>query len=79
VEVVFGQMKSNNKFNRFTMRGLEKVDIEFALMCIGHNLRKWSKKLLKTTSSGPDDQPKYNNPLTYGLHWINYPYEPMAA
>ncbi|QRQ64102.1 transposase [Sphingobacterium multivorum] len=79
VEVVFGQMKSNNKFNRFTMRGLEKVDIEFALMCIGHNLRKWSKKLLKTTSSGPDDQPKYNNPLTYGLHWVNYPYEPMAA
>ncbi len=79
VEVVFGQMKSNNKFNRFTMRGLEKVDIEFALMCIGHNLRKWSKKLLKTTSSGPDDQPKYNNPLTYGLHWVNYPYQPMAA
>jgi len=47
VEAVFGQMKSNNRFNRFSMRGLEKVDIEFALMCIGHNLRKWAGKLLK--------------------------------
>src|SRR5690606_36008549 len=32
VEAVFGQMKSNNRFNRFSMRGLEKIDIEFALM-----------------------------------------------
>src|SRR5690606_30260099 len=39
VEAVFGQMKSNNRFNRFSMRGLEKVDMEFALMCIAHNLR----------------------------------------
>lgn len=39
-EAVFGQIKSNNKFNRFTLRGLDKVEIEFGLMAIGHNLRK---------------------------------------
>lgn len=39
-EAVFGQLKSNNKFNRFTLRGLEKVKIEFGLMSIAHNLRK---------------------------------------
>ena len=39
-EAVFGQLKSNNKFNRFTLRGLSKVEIEFGLMAIGHNLRK---------------------------------------
>jgi len=39
-EAVFGQLKSNNKFNRFTLRGLEKVNIEFGLMAIAHNLRK---------------------------------------
>ncbi|MDD2200185.1 MAG: transposase, partial [Bacteroidales bacterium] len=33
-------LKSNNKFNRFTLRGLEKVNIEFGLMAIAHNLRK---------------------------------------
>lgn len=44
VEAVFGQMKSNNKFNRFTFKGLEKVELEFLLMAIGHNLRKMSAK-----------------------------------
>lgn len=39
-EAVFGQLKSNNKFNRFTLRGLPKVNIEFGLMAIAHNLRK---------------------------------------
>lgn len=40
VEAVFGQLKSNNKFNRFTMKGLEKTRLEFLLMAMGHNLRK---------------------------------------
>lgn len=40
VEAVFGQLKSNNKFTRFTIRGLVGVGIEFGLMSIGHNLRK---------------------------------------
>jgi len=79
VEAVFGQMKSNNKFNRFSMRGLEKVDIEFALMCIGHNLRKWAKKRLKTTSSGLNNEHKYNNPFIYVQSWINYIYNPLVA
>jgi hypothetical protein len=39
-EAVFGQLKSNNKFSRFTMFGFEKIEIEFGLMLIGHNLRK---------------------------------------
>jgi transposase len=43
-EAVFGQLKSNNKFNRFTLRGLSKVNIEFGLMAIGHNLRKLAAK-----------------------------------
>ena len=44
VEAVFGQIKSNNKFTRFSMKGLEKVAVEFGLMAIAHNLRKWAKK-----------------------------------
>jgi len=40
IESVFGQLKQNNKFRRFTMRGLANVEIEFGLMAIGHNLRK---------------------------------------
>lgn len=44
VEAVFGQLKSNNKFNRFTFKGLEKVELEFLLMALGHNFRKMSAK-----------------------------------
>lgn len=43
-EAAFGQMKSNNKFIRFTLRGLPKVEIEFGLMSIAHNLRKLAAK-----------------------------------
>lgn len=51
VEAVFTQMKSNNKFTRFTLRGLEKVNIEFGLMAIAHNLRKMVVKQLQKISS----------------------------
>jgi transposase len=45
VEAVFGHLKSNNKFNRFTFKGLEMVELEFLLMALGHNFRKMSAKL----------------------------------
>lgn len=48
-EAVFGQLKSNNKFTRFTLRGMEKVETEFFLMALGHNLRKWMRKIAQAT------------------------------
>ena len=53
VEAVFGQMKSNNRFNRFSMRGLEKVDMEFALMCIAHIPEKMVEKALENNFVRP--------------------------
>lgn len=44
-EAVFGQIKSNNYFNRFTFIGLEKVELELLLMAIGHNFRKMLAKI----------------------------------
>lgn len=53
VEAVFGQVKSNNKFNRFTLRGLDKVNVEFGLMALGHNFRKWAGRIAeKANNSG---------------------------
>lgn len=43
-EAVFGQTKSNNSFNRFKLRGLAKVKLEFGLAAIGHNLRKMTAR-----------------------------------
>ncbi|WP_281637637.1 transposase [Flavobacterium marginilacus] len=44
VEAVFGQLKNNNKFSRFTFTSIEKVEMEFLLMAIGHNFRKMIAK-----------------------------------
>ena len=40
VEPVFGMIKSNRGFKRFQLRGIDKVNIEFGLIAIAHNLKK---------------------------------------
>ncbi|WP_244595114.1 transposase [Slackia isoflavoniconvertens] len=40
VETVFGDIKRNLGFTRFTLRGLEKVTLEWRLVATGHNIRK---------------------------------------
>ncbi|MCK4826957.1 IS1182 family transposase [bacterium] len=47
VESVFGQLKHNMQFRRFALRGIEKVNIEYGLLSIAHNLKKWVRKLEK--------------------------------
>lgn len=49
-EAVFGQLKSNNNFNRLRLRGLRKVEIDLGLASIGHNLRKMAQKIAKRPS-----------------------------
>jgi IS5 family transposase len=40
VEPVFGQIKEARGFRRFLMRGLEKVQGEWSMLCTAHNLLK---------------------------------------
>jgi hypothetical protein len=40
VEPVFGQIKEARGFRRFSLRGLEKVKAEWALVCATHNILK---------------------------------------
>ena len=40
VETAFGDIKRNLGFTRFTLRGLEKVTLEWRLVAAGHNIRK---------------------------------------
>jgi transposase len=42
VETVFGDLKYNMRHRRFLLRSLPKVNVEFGLMAMGHNLRKIS-------------------------------------
>ena len=40
MEPVFGQIKQGRGFRQFLLRGLEKVNGEWSLICTGHNLLK---------------------------------------
>jgi len=40
IEAIFGHFKYNLGYQQFSLRGLEKVNAEFTLMCLAHNIRK---------------------------------------
>ena len=48
VEPVCANLKFNLGFDRFRMRGLEKVKVEFGLMFIAHNLNRLFKITIVT-------------------------------
>ena len=45
VEGTFGQLKHNKNFRRFSLRGLEKVNIETGFLALSINLDRAAKKL----------------------------------
>ena len=40
VEPVFGNLRHNKRLNRFTLRGKTKVDGQWKLYCMVHNIEK---------------------------------------
>lgn len=49
MEPVFGQIKGARGMDRFRLRGLEKVNAEWALMATTHNLLKLFRASLAMT------------------------------
>jgi hypothetical protein len=49
VEPVFGNLKANLRFRRFSRRGLNAVSSEWRLICTVHNLLKLHRHRLATT------------------------------
>ncbi|HRT84342.1 MAG TPA: transposase, partial [Bacteroidales bacterium] len=44
-EAVFGQIKYDSGFKRFMLKSLPKVSVEFGLVALAHNLRKYASNL----------------------------------
>jgi hypothetical protein len=42
VEPVFGNLRHNKGLNRFTLRGQDKVDGQWKLFALVHNIEKWA-------------------------------------
>lgn len=47
IEAIFGNIKQNMGFRRFMLRGMEKVETEFGLIAMAHNLKKLSLRVEK--------------------------------
>ncbi len=41
VEPVFGNINTNNRLNRFTLRGKTKVNAQWLMYCMVHNIEKY--------------------------------------
>lgn len=52
-EAVFGQIKYNCGFKRFRLKSLPKVTIEFGLIALAHNLRKYVGIILNKDNNNP--------------------------
>lgn len=46
-EGAFGVIKQDMKFTRFTRKGLENTKMEFLIVCLGYNLKKYHKYRLR--------------------------------
>lgn len=47
VEGTFGVIKQDMKFNRFTRKGMKNVKMEFLLVCLGYNFKKYHLHRMK--------------------------------
>lgn len=55
-EAVFGQIKYDCGFKRFRLKSLPKVSVEFGLVALAHNLRKYAGKVLYIDNNRPQKQ-----------------------
>ena len=65
VEPVFGQIKECRGFRRFLFRGLKKVEAEWQIICLTHNL-------LKLFRAGVSPQEAQKRPKVDLLHGPGY-------
>ena len=52
-EAVFGQIKYNSGFKRFRLKSIPKVSVEFGLIALAHNLRKYARIVLSIDNNSP--------------------------
>lgn len=52
VEPVFGNLRHNKRLNRFTLRGQRKVNTQWQLYCLVHNIERLSSTTMGMRSKG---------------------------
>ena len=54
-EAVFGQIKYDSGFKRFSLKSLPKVSVEFGLIALAHNLRKYASTIPSRNNKNPQN------------------------
>ena len=67
VESVFGHIKGNRSFRRFSLRGLEKVHVEFGIVALAHNLLKVAGIRLATFLQKQCHKKSWSGNFTFSL------------
>ncbi|MEL3961140.1 IS1182 family transposase [Lysinibacillus endophyticus] len=68
VESVFGHIKGNRSFRRFSLRGLDKVYVEFGIVALAHNILKVAgiRKLL-SAKNRKNSKRQERKPIIFSL------------
>lgn len=70
-EAVFGHIKADHMFRRFRLRSLPKVNIEFGLIAIAHNIRKITSMILFDKRSDDDPGKNHKSNVVKCRIWVN--------
>ena len=70
-EAVFGDIKYNHGFKRFRLRSNEKVRVEFGLVALAHNLRKYMAVSICRKDNNTANHALKQACTTVSLQWIS--------
>ncbi|HZG58897.1 MAG TPA: IS1182 family transposase, partial [Anoxybacillus sp.] len=65
VESVFGHIKGNRSFRRFSLRGLDKVHVEFGIVAMAHNILKVAGILQLLSDKPKKYKSKWRKPTSF--------------
>ncbi|KEF38794.1 transposase, IS4 family [Schinkia azotoformans MEV2011] len=72
VESVFGHIKGNRSFRRFSLRGLDKVHIEFGIVALAHNILKVAGIRQLLSGNNPKNRKESGENRIVFLHFLYF-------
>jgi hypothetical protein len=72
VESAFGHIKGNRSFRKFSLRGLDKVHVEFGIVALAHNILKVAGILQLLSGNNPDKYKKQVEKRFVFLHLLYF-------
>ncbi len=72
VESVFGHVKGNRSFRRFSLRGLDKVHVKFGIVALAHNILKVAGIRQLLSGNNPKNRKESGENRIVFLHFLYF-------